>query len=95
MRHDYQTVAFESMQFPNSYLDAGGDRKPWTAEKPYDSNNYRKWKIIDIGGGKVAIESVQFPNSYLDAGGDRKPWTAEKPYASNNFRKWKIIAVAE
>ena len=83
-------VAIESLQFPGSYLDAGGDRKVWTAPKHYSLNNYRKWKIIDIGGGKRAIESLQFPGSYLDAGGNRKVWTAQKSYDYNNYRKWKI-----
>jgi hypothetical protein len=83
-------VAIESAQFPGSYLDAGGNRKVWTAQKPYSANNYRKWNIIDIGDGKRAIESLQFPGSYLDAGGDRKVWTAQKSYNANNYRKWKI-----
>ena len=80
----------QDLQFPGSYLDAGGNRKVWTAQKSYDYNNYRKWKINDIGGGKVAIESLQFPKSYLDAGGDRKVWTAPKSLY-NNYRKWKIL----
>ena len=86
-------IALESMQYPGSYLDAGGDRKAWTAEKDYDYNNYRKWKVINLGDNVVALESMKFPGSYLDAGGDRKAWTAEKDYDYNNYRKWKVVDI--
>ncbi len=88
-------VALESLYHTSSYLDAGGNRKVWTAEKPYTANNFRKWKIIELGNDIIALESMKFPNSYLDAGGNRRVWTAEKPYTTNNFRKWKIIDLSD
>jgi len=88
-------VAFESMRYPGSYLDAGGDRKVWTAPHEFSQNNFRKWKIIDLGDGVVGIESMRYPGSYLDAGGDRKVWTAPHEFSQNNFRKWKIIDLGD
>eukprot|EP00588_Corethron_pennatum_P031625 CAMPEP_0194345772 /NCGR_PEP_ID=MMETSP0171-20130528/105041_1 /TAXON_ID=218684 /ORGANISM="Corethron pennatum, Strain L29A3" /LENGTH=125 /DNA_ID=CAMNT_0039112797 /DNA_START=119 /DNA_END=493 /DNA_ORIENTATION=+ len=86
--HGSSIVALESLQFPGSYLDAGGDRKVWTAKKSYTSNNFRQWRLIKICRDVYALESLQFPGSYLDAGGDRKVWTAKKNYRYNEFRKW-------
>jgi len=93
LRH-YETIALESLQFRGSYLDAGGDRKVWTAKKGYSHNGYRQWKLIHLYKSVFALESVKFPRSYLDAGGNRKVWTAEKELY-NGYRKWKLIHIYE
>ena len=41
-----RVIALESMQFPGSYLDAGGDRKVWMTKKDYSYSSYSKWKKI-------------------------------------------------
>ena len=80
-------VAFESVQVPGSFLDAGSDRKVWIAKRPYITDGYRQWKLIDLFNGNVAVESVQFPGSYLDAGDDRKVFTTD----TCNKPNWKLI----
>ena len=88
-------VALESMHYPGSYLDAGGDREAWTADKDFLKNNFRQWKIINIHDDIVALESMHYPGSYLDAGGDRDAWTAEKDFLKNNYRQWRIINIRD
>ena len=90
--HNYRAI-IKSVHYPGSYLDAGGDRQVWTAEKPWDTNGFWQWTMHELPGGHVAFESVQFPDSSLDAGDDRKVWTAKEPWETNNFRRWIIHRV--
>jgi len=80
----------ESVHFPGSYLDAGGDRNCHTAAKDPRANHFRQWKVHALPHGRVALESMHFPGSYLDTGGDRKVWTAAKPWDTNGFRQWMV-----
>jgi len=88
-------VAIESVHFPGSYLDAGGNRRVRTVNLPYSADDYRKWKIIDLGNDELAIESAQYPSSYLDAGGNHYVRTVNLPYSADNYRKWKIIDLGD
>jgi len=93
--NDGSIIALESLRYPGSYLDAGGDRQAWTAEKDFLRNNFRQWKIIEISDDIVALESLHYPGSYLDAGGNREAWTAPKDFSLNFFRQWRIIKISD